>query len=92
MIMCEHIDKYDERNARQHIKRIKEILTTPPVLTAQTDPQFMGPAQGQDNVDEEAEAKGEAATQEEVKEPAKDAKTETETETAAAETTVVDST
>ena len=32
-LLC--IEKYDERNARHHIKRVKEILSTPPVLTAQ---------------------------------------------------------
>lgn len=30
-------DKYDEKSARQHIKRVKDILNTPPVLSAQTD-------------------------------------------------------
>lgn len=28
------IDKYDEKSARAHIKRFKDILTTPPVLNA----------------------------------------------------------
>jgi hypothetical protein len=31
-------DKYDEKSARNHIRRIKEILQSPTVLTSQTDP------------------------------------------------------
>lgn len=30
----QNIDKYDEKSARAHIKRFKDILTTPPVLNA----------------------------------------------------------
>lgn len=30
-------EKYDEKSARQHIRRVKDILSNPPVLTAQTD-------------------------------------------------------
>lgn len=30
-------DKYDEKSARNHIRRVKDILNSPPVLTAQTE-------------------------------------------------------
>ena len=42
-----YIDKYDEKSSRQHIRRVKEILTNPPVLTAQTETGILGSAQTQ---------------------------------------------
>jgi hypothetical protein len=35
--MKNFIEKYDEKNARQHIRRVKDILSSPPVLSAQTE-------------------------------------------------------
>jgi len=37
VILLLDIEKYDERNARQHIRRVKEILSNPPVLTSTTE-------------------------------------------------------
>lgn len=28
------VEKYDEKSARQHIKRVKDILNNPPVLSS----------------------------------------------------------
>lgn len=33
-----NIERYDEKHARQHIKRVRELLTTPQVLTAGSEP------------------------------------------------------
>ena len=39
MLWCLHAikDKYDEKSARAHIKKLSEILSTPPVLSTQND-------------------------------------------------------